>query len=268
MVDISAGNCRSFCACSFFHTIEVPRQLEDFAKKKLGKPKLPKELERFLNPRVGYATMTGALTVDSSISVRFSQKEIVKRVEELKRYKLSRKFQKKLLEFEKTIESQAKGFVKPEQNRVLFRFEATPKPGGSGSIGIRALEECLKEKEIKVFFNIIRETWVKPLHATVCAEHEYEAGSFRFTGGLVLPTQLPLPADLGTKLGVSELDGISIRFKQSIIGLEDILLSLENDKTIVVASKASYEISDPVEMLKKGYELSNRIANLLVEKVV
>lgn len=199
--------------------------------------------------------------------VDFSVEKMKERVAKAKSYKMSKKKKKVLLEYEKSIPLQSRKFKKPGENRVFFNLELKPKLGAEQPLGKDTIEECLKEKQILTIFNIVEEVWKKPFHMTTCATYEYKFGKYKPIGGFPLPTQIPLPAELGTKFGKSEIGGISIRFDESTIGLENIRFDLEDDKSLAVSHRASYEVTAATEMLRKGWELSDKIASFLVEKV-
>lgn len=221
----------------------------------------------FLAPRAGYRFRVEALTGEARIRVRYSRGQLEEKIAEVKNYELSDSMKKGLLETEKMLPLWEKEYEKPDENHVFVMLKAQPKFTEEKSIRMDTLDKFLENKELRSILDLIEDIWPKPLYMTTCAEYEYEADKFKPIGGLSLPTQIPLPAELGTRFGESELNGFSIRFKESAMGLEYIQISLENDTSIVVSIRTSYELTQPKEMLRKAYELHNNIANLLVEKV-
>jgi len=239
----------------------------DFVHKKTSKPTLPKDLEAFLEPRPEIRIRTEALHGKITLSVRFSMERMEEKIAQIKNYELSNKMKATLLEFEKAVELRKKEIEKPSENRVFFKLAVRPRFPEKKLIRMETLEGFLKGREIKDVFRLMEDAWAKPFHIHTCAEYEYESSKFKPTGGLLIPTLIPLPAELGTRFGKAEMNGISLRFKESPMGLEYIEISLEDDRTLIVGLRASYELTLLTEMLRKSYELSHEIANLLVEKV-
>lgn len=267
LAQIYGDNCRLFCLCSFFEVKETPHKVIDFIHKKIGKPTLPKDIRQFLSPRAAYGLRVEHLVAQIGIRVRYSRRQYKENIAKVKKYKLSAETKKALLEAEKRLPLWEKEYKKPDENRVFFSLRAEPRFTEKKLIRMDTLEKFLKDKELRGVLNLIEGVWHKPLRMTTCSEYEYEADKFKPIGGILLPTKIPLPAELGARFGGSELDGFSIRFKDSAMGLENIQISLEKETTIVVSIKTSYELTQPKEMLRKAYELNNNIANLLVEKV-
>lgn len=244
-----------------------PQRVIDFICQKAGKLTLPKDTKAFLQPRTTARIRTKTLIADITVSARYSKAEIEKKIAEVKDYELSDELKEWLLEFEKSVPLRAKKIKKPEENRAFFKIAVTPRFMESELVRTDTLDELFEDEKIKEIFGLVKDVWPRPFQTITCAQYQYEAGKYKAAGGLLLPTVIPLPSELGTRFGKSELDGISLRFKGSAMGLEYVQITLENENTIVVGNRASYEAIDPTEMLSKGYELSSTIASLLIEEV-
>jgi hypothetical protein len=263
--ELGQGKCRSFCLCSVFFAETPPQKMLDFIFEKKGKNALPEDIDAYLQPERHFKMSTDSLGAEIVVTLRFSKEEVMKRIEEVKKRELPAELRKELLEFEKGIPRREKEIDKPHENRILFKIEISPK-SKENDIDKEGLEE-LGSKFIKAFLTMVGEMHTKPLRMSTCGEYEYDALKFKPAGGFSLPTEIPLPVELGAKFGKSELDGFSLRFKESTMGLEAVNVSLESDKTLTISHRASYELVKIAGMLEKAYDLSIQITSLLVQKV-
>lgn len=246
---------------------ETPQKVIDFIYQKAGQPTLPKDIRAFLRPELNVKFRTETLIGKIGVNVRYSKGKIEEKIAKVKNYELSDSDKARLLEWEKAIPLREKTIDKPDENRPFFKLEVRPRFPQTNLIRIDTIEGLLKHKKIDDFFGLMKDVWPKPFQMLTCAEYEYETAKFKPTGGFSLPTEIPLPVELGIKFGKPELQGVSMKFKESSMGLEYIEISKENDTPLVVGLRASYQSTLPTQMLKKAYELTKEIAYLLVKKV-
>jgi len=262
---IKTANCRFFCLCLPYFQKDVPDKLVNYIYNKIGKTRLKKNFILFLEPRLNLRIQNPSLTTQINVHVRFSVREILEKIAELKNVPMSEEKKKTLLEIEKKTPDRAKDLEKSDENFVLFKIEtrATSKEKVIEKGDLTVFEN----KKIKEILNVMEEVTEKPYRLTTCSTHRFEVSKFNLSAGISLPAEIPLQANMSASFGMSELNGISIRFKDSPIGLEKIGFDLEDNEHLEITIRASYESSNLGEMMDKAYELSNSIADLLVKKV-
>lgn len=110
----------------------------------------------------------------------------------------------------------------------------------------------------------IANTMTEKVPIKECAVFQFKSENNKLSGGLALPTKLPLKENLRSRTGEASIHGITLHFEKSPIGLNEVSFSLRDNKIkIKIISINLIPISK--ETLKETYDHSLRIAKLFFD---
>jgi hypothetical protein len=253
--------------CSECHTKEAPQKLINFIDK--GTPKAKKFIEmfdKFANPELIFSTEKGNLIGKIKISARRRRSDVIERLRKLESQELKKKEKKDLTYLQAMVEKREKEIEKVNLYRSFFNLDISPKYISGKPVNLNEMQAFLSINKIKRVIDLIENTFLKPLRINFCPVYEFSASKFKPVGGLALPTEIPMPEMLKTKIGSSELISYGLRFKDSAIGIEGLQFDLNGDK-LVMEFRASYELANIGDMFINSYRLANEISEVLVVKV-
>ncbi len=104
----------------------------------------------------------------------------------------------------------------------------------------------------------------------VCARYEFDWKKINLADVFPLPIELPLPLEISSKLGKSRINGLSIDFDDSPLGVENIKIErieINEKEKLVVTIGVSYNFVISREVLNKAFKNANEIINLIVREV-
>jgi hypothetical protein len=256
-----------FCVCSEYHSKEAPEKLINFIDERTPQAKeIRKVFDKFANPELNLEIENDNLEGTISISARRTNSDVVEKLRKLEMQELEDK-EKKILHFlQAIVKKREKEIKKVSLYRAFFKLDIRPKYSAGKPVNLDEMQAFLSIDKIKSIIGTIENTFPKPLRINFCPVYEFSANKFKPVGGLALPTEIPMPEALKTKIGTSELISYGLRFKDSAIGIEYLDLELDEDK-LVLEFRASYELANVVDMLVNSYKLSNEISEVLVVKV-
>ena len=90
------------------------------------------------------------------------------------------------------------------------------------------IEKVWKKKEIMDIFEMEESSSLEALSGNICSKLIYDR-KYKLIGG-ILPTSLPLPKQIESKVGQTTVNGLHLTFKESPIGLEKLEIKKENDE--------------------------------------
>jgi hypothetical protein len=267
-LEIEGKRSQLFCICTHFFAKEPPKELIDYVCEKTAKPRdLSDEIAEFASPEIERILAFDGLSGVMTLTVRRPILEVRRRIMEIRRRKLNPKSKKELALIEEEIGEKLKKAEKPEEFMGFFKLEITTPYGVREIMKLGKMQKLLNRKEIKSALDLIERCFPKPLRITTCAVYQFEASAFKPVGGFLFPTEIPMPSELTARFGSSELESYGLRFKNSSVGIESLLFRLQDDNTLELSLRASYELSQLKDMLVKSYETVNGISDFLVQKV-
>lgn len=265
------GACSSFCVCA---RVDINHKQMDriinFIWSKVREPKLPNEWTKYLEPSANYSERYDDCFLTSGISIDYSKGEMDRRIDEiLKMEGFSPEKKKHVLAFKKDLPLQAAGLgsrAGKEEARLKIELKIAPYIE-KGSILKETVERLSKGvTEVAQMLDLAKETFKMPARLLTCSTFRYDAKKFRPIGGLVLPTQLPISSEVGSKIGNARLYGVDINLVDSKIGLEEVGISQEKGY-LEISTRGSFELSMIERILSKAFELSQGYSDLLVERI-
>lgn len=182
--------------------------------------------------------------------------------------KVSKELKNSVEQYRKELKKlRAKVFVSfemgfnPQEKQGMFKIDLFPE----GDRGI------LEEKFLKPFSTVqkvidtLTHYKIEKLDGTSCTKFVFNPKVFRIVGELVLPADITLRSDLTKKLGMSQLSGLMIGFKESPIGISKVEIEFEKEN-LTVRVITDYKLVTLEDMIMKAYIHSKQVANLFMEE--
>jgi ribosomal protein S8 len=270
LVEKTKGACSSFCVCA---RVDVDREQIDrilnFIWSKVEEPKLPNQWSKYLQANAGYGERYDNCFLNVSISIDYSGGEMKRKIDEvLKMEGFVSEKKKHALAFKKDLPLQeARLGSRASKNEAMLKIELKGAPYIEDvNVSKETIEKLPKgQAEVAQMLDLAKETFKMPAKLLTCSTFRYDAKKFRPVGGLVLPTQLPMPLEVGSKIGSAQLYGVDIKLSDSKIGLEEVSISQEKGY-LGIDTRGSFELSVIDKLLVKAFELSQGYSDLLVEE--
>lgn len=201
------------------------------------------------------------------VCIRFAiPKEAIERVEkEVK----SKEYKKKVSNEMKKVKGKGRfeikwGVPKTKEEDVEKRIFAVSLTSSPEHFSDEVLDKCFPVLQKRM--DDLKQYGIKEFEATTCVEFGFRLKRFKPVGELVLPAQLSLRPELSEKLGKSKLSGFEIDFEKSPLGLEGVILNVDEEEDILsITINSSFQTSLE-DIIKNAYMHGKRIANLFVEE--
>ncbi len=130
-------------------------------------------------------------------------------------------------------------------------------------LDLNALE---KSSYVDRFLETIRPFVPKSIILRNCINLVYSTKDFRLTGGFPLPTKIPLPERVSSRLGEANVSGLLLSFKDSPLGISTVDISKRRDSITVFATFSS-KMHMTKRILQQIYERGVQTADLFVEAI-
>ena len=265
------GICSSFCVCAqAVIGNEQTKKLVDFIYEKMGTPKLPDEYGGFLSPVAIYKARFEKYSIVVTLEIFYSKDAIKKLVDEISSSKeASQKLKEGLMRFKEEIPLQAANFGSyADTNHASLRIFIEALSFHKGAhLSMDVIENIPKQKnEISNVIKMAGKTFKMPAKLTTCATFRFDSSKSKLIGGLVLPTQLPLSLEIGSKIGNAQLHSLTIKLIDSKIGLEEIEVSQEKEY-LEIKTRGTFQLNEFDRFIAKPFELSSEYSDLLVEGI-
>ena len=99
-----------------------------------------------------------------------------------------------------------------------------------------------------------------------CVNLDYSNKDFKLTGGFPLPTKIPLPERVVSRLGEANVSGFVLSFKDSPLGIKTIEIRKRKDEIAIFAAFSS-KMHVTRKILQQVYERGVQTADLFVEAI-
>jgi hypothetical protein len=116
---------------------------------------------------------------------------------------------------------------------------------------------------IKKFLAIIEKIQKEKGFTKECAYFVFKKGQASLAGGLKLPMELHLPAELAENTGEASIDGLELSFSKSPVGLQQVSFSLKPEKLQVKVIAINHLLIS-TDTLREVFEHSNRLVKLFL----
>jgi len=179
-------------------------------------------------------------------------------------------FSRKLDAFTKEIKVEAKsqleGLVKktdiffPDQEGLFFSLRC----GGTRAerLSLKMLRKM--PKKIESLFDVLIEISPKHLTTRFCLDYHYDIQKFKFVGGFTLPAKIPISGKVVKRLGVADISGLHLSFKESPLGIQRI--SVRQDSALInVFAEFSSKIPTIKNVLQEVFRYGAQALSLFLE---
>ena len=123
------------------------------------------------------------------------------------------------------------------------------------------ITNAIVEEILKVLGRVRSEVSVK-----MCGQFSFDSRTHRFSGGLTLPTRIPLKDELTERVGESDIIGMKMRFSDSPLQIGEVDLSIRNSKVRAwILAFSRFRLLKT--LLGKVYEHALELVNLFIEEI-
>lgn len=99
----------------------------------------------------------------------------------------------------------------------------------------------------------------------ICGRLLYDNSKYKLIGGLKLPIEFPFQESVGKYIGNASLNGMSLDFTDSKIGLKNLEIS-QKDKYISLFIRSEYKTKKYLNILNQNYIQVKKIGDLLLKR--
>jgi hypothetical protein len=262
------GICSDFCTCTRVPVSqEQITDIENFVWSKIGKPNLPMDWSKKLNPSASYRSENDNFVIDVGIRLIFSDYEILRRTDEiLSMQNIPEKTKEILLNIKKRMgKTEIENDKKTRINQASLKLDIKPISDFEKNIlTVQKVEEMPnKIIEISSMIDLARTTFKMPAEITTCSTFHYDAKKFKPIGGIMLPTQLPISSELGSNIGSAQLYGLKLRLVDSRIGIKEVEV-IQREKYLKIRTQGSFQLNEIDRLAAKAFDLSSEYSDILV----
>ena len=150
---------------------------------------------------------------------------------------------------------------KKERKRIFFATSISP---SNKHLSEEDLHKCFPIFQKRV--DHLRQYGIKEFEATICAMFGFRLKRFKLVGEFVLPVKLSLRPQLAEKLGGSRLEALGITFEESPLGLEKVLLFVDEEEDALFVYMTSSFKTSLEGVVKNAFLHGKKISTLFVEE--
>lgn len=107
---------------------------------------------------------------------------------------------------------------------------------------------------------------VSEVDMSSCIEYVFDMSSYRFSGGMSLPTNIALNSEIISRIGKPKLSGIILALEKSPLGVKNIELDTHDNKAFVTVKSDIGTVKIKEHDVARSYEHSKEIALLFLEE--
>jgi len=122
--------------------------------------------------------------------------------------------------------------------------------------------EKLDYKSIKEIFSLLTTDKIESI-GKICASFRYDNSKYK-SAIVDLPISIPVGELSQTKLGETTITGLHLKFKDSKIGIERLMIA-EYDKDLVTYIVYGYKTKNYINILKNNYKQAIKISELFIK---
>jgi len=134
----------------------------------------------------------------------------------------------------------------------------------NGSFDKEHIADIPKDQRIRNLCEIMDVPRSELLESKICSRLFF-AKNYGLVGDL-LPKPLPLPKDIESKVGQTSMNGFNLRFEESPIGLEEVIILMEEERWIVQV-KTRISTEEPSDIFSKGPDFAISISKMFLESL-
>lgn len=266
-----AGGCKFFCVCGNVNLNNFPvlDEIFKFMKERKGRMRRVKEILYKISPSYSAKFYVNHVKGEINIRVIPPASKFSKELNELSKKSMPIKVKEEIERFKSFLMASIEEMK--EKNVLTFFFRLNIPPWQEKKfINLNIFEKILKERKVLEIFELLEKENFETTVGMVCARYEFDWKKIEPIDVLPFPLEFPLPLEISSKLGKSRINGISIDFNDSPLGVENIKMErveIDEKEKLVVSIRVSYNFVISRDVLNKAFKNTSEIINLLVKEV-
>jgi len=257
------------CGNVNLNNLPVLDKILKFINEKREKRKGVKEILYKISPSYSVKFYVNSMEGEVSIRIIPSASKISKELNELSKKSLPSKVREEVNRFKSFLMASLEDMKGKDALRFFFRL-SIPLWEEKKIINLDTFKKILNDKKVLEIFDVLEKENFETTSGMVCARYEFDWKKINLADVFPLPIELPLPLEISSKLGKSRINGLSIDFDDSPLGVENIKIErieINEKEKLVVTIGVSYNFVISREVLNKAFKNANKIINLIVREV-